>query len=72
MSTFYLFWLFKNFNSQEVGMTEHSEEKLPCFCKECGSKLRENNTNKIKTCSTDHERYRSYGYNYCPDCRKKL
>ncbi len=53
-------------------MAEHSEKKLPCFCKECGSKLRKNNTNKIKTCSTNHERYRSYSYNFCPDCGEKL
>ena len=53
-------------------MAEHSEKKLLCFCKECGSKLKKGTPNKIKTCSTNHERYKSYSYNFCPDCGEKL
>ena len=52
-------------------MAEHNEKKLPCFCKECGTRLNKEKK-EITTCNIDHERYRTYSYKYCPKCGEKL
>ena len=53
-------------------MSEYSETKKTNFCKECGNRIGDDKITISSNCETDHSRYRTYGYKFCPNCGKKL